>query len=92
VQEQAGPSPKQATDRLVFPANLPLNKAVEAHENALKAIEAATDALHIDLDGDDPSLCALQLLISTKRTADAESLELTFSDSAKAALEQIDMT
>lgn len=92
MQEQTDPSPEQVTDSVVFPADLPLNKAVEARENVLKAIEAAKGALHIDLDGDDPSVCALQLLISTKRTADAESLELTFSDSAKAILEKIDMT
>lgn len=92
MQEQTAQPPEQSTDKVVFPANLPLSKAVEAHKDALEVVEAAKHALHIDLDGDDPSACALQLLIATKRTADAESLELTFSDSAKAVLEQFDMT
>lgn len=92
MPDRSGPSSEQSAHKLDVPADLPLNKVVEVHEHALKAFEAAQGSLHLDLDGDSPSVCALQLLIATKRTADAESLELTLSDGAKAALEHIDMT
>lgn len=92
MSDQSGPSSEAVIGRVVVPADLPLNKAVEAHQTILKAVEAAEGVLHVDLDGDEASVCALQLLIAAKRTADAESLELTLSDGAKAVLEQIDMT
>lgn len=92
MSDQTGPSHEPAAGKVVFPADLPLNKVVEAHQNALKAIEMAQGVLHVEMDGGEPSVCALQLLLATKRTADAESLELTLSDGAKAVLEQVDMT
>ncbi|MEM7061084.1 MAG: hypothetical protein AAF557_26185 [Pseudomonadota bacterium] len=92
MPDHQGPQSEEVVDKFVVPADLPLNKASEVRETALKTLGSAKGAVLVDLDGDDPSVCALQLLIATKRSADGESLELKFSDSAKAALEEIDMT
>ena len=93
MTDEMAPSPQEITGKVMIPADLALAQATEVHAGALKALEDAKDAVEVDLEGDgDPSIYALQMLISAKRTADSESIEITFSDKAKAVLEEIDLT
>ena len=92
MTEQMAPSSEDNANMVTIPSDLAVSKATDFHASVLATLEGAKDAITVDLEGDeDPSICAIQMLIATKRTADVDSLEILFSDKAKAVLEAIDM-
>lgn len=84
-------SPTEATGPVVVPAKLSPVDAEALREAALAALTAADGELSIDVDGDEPSVCALQILIAAKRSADAKGLNVALSESAEAALANVEM-
>lgn len=93
MTDEMAPSSEEITGKVIIPADLALAQATDVHAGALKALEDAKDTIEVDLEGDgEPSIYALQMLVSAKRTADSESHEIIFSDKAKAVLEEIDLT
>ena len=79
------------TGQITIPADLAVSNATAVHAAAVEALGTADQTLHLELDGDEPTVCALQLLISAKRSAESLSLKLTLSDTAEAAFKDIEM-
>lgn len=93
MSEQVAPSSEEAVTKIVIPSGLALSQAADVHAAALVVLDNMKDGIEVDIEGDeDLSVCALQMLIATKRSADAEALEINFSDKANTVLEAIDMT
>lgn len=75
--------------KLVLQAALSPADAASARDAALDIIATAAQsksALHVDLDGDDPSPCAMQLLVSAARSAGAHGIAIEPSQQAEEIL------
>lgn len=68
--------------------------AEEAHGAALQAVEAAKAgglALQVDVEGDQITPCALQILVATQRTTDAQGIDIALSPRASEIFTTIDL-
>ena len=84
-------SSDQSPTKVTIPSNLALPDAAALRESVLATLDGADGTLELDLDGEDPSICALQFLISVRRSADLRSLTLSQSANVSAAFDNIDM-
>jgi len=80
-----------AGTRLTVPADLSPADAAAVHDAAMAALQSG-GPIDVDLEGDGSSLCALQLLIATKRSAETCEIDLRLSDRAASALSEIEMS
>lgn len=76
----------------VLQADLSPADAAEARDGLLAALAAAEGAktpLSLDVEGETSTPCALQLLVSTKRSAESGEVELQLSEQADALLANV---
>ena len=64
-------------------------KAKDALMEAFSAAESTQSALSIDIEGEGGTPCALQLLVATKRSAEAAKVELILSEQATSMLASV---
>lgn len=72
---------------VISPADAPAE--CDRAKAAMVAAEGAGTPLSVDLDGDMPNPCTLQLLIATVRSGRNKGVEVTLSERASAILSDI---
>lgn len=83
MSDDASEEASTETPQLVLSASLSPADASAARDVALEAVSSAVKtkaALKIELDGDGPSPCAMQLVVSAARTAGAQGVPLEPSE------------
>lgn len=79
-------------EAFVLQADLSPADAAEAKEGLLAAFEAAVSSktpMTVDIEGETSTPCALQLLVSAKRSAEGADVELVFSEQAQTLLADV---
>lgn len=80
-----------ASNDVIIPADLSPVDAVPLRESILAALEGAEGDVGVDLDGEKASMCALQMLVATSRTATNRGISLRLSSRAEDALSGTDV-
>ena len=79
-------------DAYVLQSELSPADAAEARDELLSAFTAAVGSkkpLQLDISGETLTPCAIQLLVSAKRSAEVEGVSLVLSEGAESALASV---
>ena len=83
--------PEKSPDGMIVPADLTPVDAMPLRDSLLAVLDDAKDDASLDVNGDKLSMCALQLVVSTVRTAEKRGIKLHLSDRTEAALAGTDL-
>lgn len=94
TRKQKAKVPKRP-EPLVLKADLPPADAAETRDLAqarLEEAEAASAPLTVDIEGERPTPCALQILVATTKSAERRGIDLSPTAEAQTVLSSLDPT